>query len=203
MLHTIQSVSFKQNPGLAEKGPAGIPEVLLAALLVLLAASCAPDIYRARVEASAAVPLDPTEFSIVRGQEDIDPGSPDFRRYSAALAEELLRRGFAQAKSVEASHIFVYLRFGLVGEEVPHQGTELEHLFVLEVEAVDAFSLRAGRAPASLWKVTATAHGHLDHRHKVFKALLAASAPFFGMNGERDVRVHRGPVTGAFEFYGQ
>ncbi|WP_243360382.1 hypothetical protein [Fundidesulfovibrio terrae] len=175
----------------------------MASLLVLLVASCAPDVYRARVEASAAAPLDPTEFSIVRGQEDIDPGSLDFRRYSAALAEELLRRGFAQAKSVEASHIFVYLRFGLVGEEVPHQGAGLEHLFVLEVEAVDAFSLRAGRAPASLWKVTATAHGHLDHRHKVFKVLLAACAPFFGQNGERDVRVHRNPVTGAFGFFGQ
>jgi hypothetical protein len=203
----IQAFARKRNPELSGKVAPKIPQRLLAALFVLVAAvSCAPDVYRARVEASAATPLDPTEFSIVRGQRDMDPDSLDFRRYSQALAEELARRGFTPAKTPETSHVFVYLRFGLVGEEVPHHGAGLEHLFVLEVETVDAIALRAGRtgqAGASLWKVTATAHGHLDHRRKVFKVLLAASAPFFGMDGERDVRVHRDPVTGAYEFYGQ
>lgn len=176
--------------------------VSLVLCLGLLCASCAPDVYHARVDAASAQgSLDPTEFTILRGQKDIDPDSQDFRRYCAALAGELERHGFSQAKTVELSHVFVYLRFGLIGEEVPHQGTSLEHLFMLEIEAVDALEMRAGRGPASLWKVTATAHGHLDHRHKVFKVLLAASVPFFGKTESLNVRVHRDPVTGSYEFH--
>jgi hypothetical protein len=170
--------------------------------IVFLSVSCAPDVYHARVDAASAQgSLDPNEFTILRGQQDIDPDSQDFRRYSAALAVELEHLGFLKAKTGESSPVFVYLRFGLIGEEVPHQGTSLEHLFMLEIEARDAFELRAGRGPASLWKVTATAHGHLDHRHKIFKVLLAACAPFFGKNEARDVRVHRNPVTGSYEFH--
>lgn len=176
--------------------------VLLAVFLATLTASCAPDVYHARVDATAApASFEPTEFAILRGQRDIDPDSQDFRRYSAALAGELERLGFSSARTVDSSHVLVYLRFGLIGEEVPHQGTSLEHLFMLEVEAMDAIEMRAGRGPASLWKVTATAHGHLDHRHKVFKVLLAACVPFFGKTDTRDVRVHRDPVTGSYEFH--
>jgi hypothetical protein len=174
----------------------------LVIIIVFLSASCSPDVYHARVDAaSASGSFEPTEFTILRGQQDIDPDSQDFRRYSAAVAGELERLGFSRAKTVDSTHVFVYLRFGLIGEEVPHQGTSLEHLFMLEIEARDAFELRAGRGPASLWKVTATAHGHLDHRHKVFKVLLAACVPFFGKSDTRDVRVHRDPVTGSYEFY--
>jgi len=175
---------------------------LLAPLILLLSASCAPDVYRARVEAAVAPEsFEPTEFTILRGQQDIDPDSPDFRRYSAALTTELERLGFSRAKTMDSSHVFVYLRFGLIGEEVPHQGTSLEHLFMLEIEAVDAIGHRAGRGLVSLWKATATAHGHLDHRHKVFKVLLAACVPFLGKNDARDVRVLRDPVTGSYEFH--
>ena len=174
---------------------------MLMALLLLGMAACSPDVYRARVEASSSQELEPTEFTVLRGQEDIDPDGQDFRRYSTALAQELERRGFTRARTPELAHVYVYLRFGLVGEEAPHQGTSLEHLFVLEIEAVDAIARRAGRGQAGLWKVVATAHGHLDHRHKVFKVLLAGAAPYIGRQGEADIRVHRDPVTGAFEFY--
>jgi len=176
--------------------------ILLILCTGILSASCAPDVYHARVDSTSAPgSFEPTEFTILRGQQDIDPDSQDFRRYSAAVANELVRHGYSSAKSLDSSLVFVYLRFGLIGEEVPHQGTSLEHLFMLEIEAMDAIEMRAGRRPASLWKVTATAHGHLDHRHKVFKVLLAASAPFFGKTEARDVRVHRDPVTGGYEFF--
>ena len=66
---------------------------------------------------------------------------------------------------------------------------------------MDAIEQLAGRSPAGLWRVTATAHGHLDHRHKVFKVLLAACVPFLGKNDARDVRVLRDPVTGSYEFH--
>ena len=142
-----------------------------------------------------------TEFAIVPGQKDVDAASHAYRRHSQALAAELARLGFTQAKTPDSAHINVILRFGLVGEETPHQGMGLEHLFVLEIEAVDAIAARAGRATPTLWKVTASAHAHVDQRDVVFKSLLAVCAPMIGQQGETNLRVHRDPVTGTYEFH--
>lgn len=181
------------------------PAVLLPALLLIVSAfltACAPDVYRARVEASLGEDgFEPTAYRIERGQQDIDPSGHDFRRHAQALAAELDRRGFVQAAGPELAHITILLRFGLVGEKVPHLGRESDHLFVLDVEALDAIDLRMGRPRQTVWKITATAHGHLDQRHVVFKALLAAAAPYLGQSGAWDVRVHREPASGAFELF--
>jgi len=182
--------------------PAAILPALLLVLLALCAAGgCAPHVSLVRVEAQADPEIfEPTEFAILPGQKDEDTASHAYVLHSRALAAELVRLGFTQAKTRETAHIYVTLRFGLVGEEVPHQGMGLEHLFVLDIEAVDAIAARAGRAAPTLWKVTATAHGHLDQCETVFKSLLATSVPFIGKQGEADLRVHRDPAAGTYEF---
>lgn len=194
------------NPAHQSIYSAGFNATLLAALLftllaVILAGGCAPHISLVRVEARAVPEIfEPTEFAILPGQKDEDTTSHAYVLHSRALAAELVRLGFTQAKTRDTAHVYVTLRFGLVGEEVPHQGMGLDHLFVLDIEAVDAIAARAGRATPTLWKVTATAHGHLDQRETVFKSLLASSVPFIGKQGEADLRVHRDPAAGTYEF---
>jgi len=178
-----------------------LPALLFALLVAFAAGGCAPHVSLVRVEARADPEIfEPTEFAILPGQKDEDTTSHAYMLHSRALAAELVRQGFSQAKARDTAHVYVTLRFGLVGEEVPHQGMGLDHLFVLDIEAVDAIAARAGRATPTLWKVTATAHGHLDQRETVFKSLLAASAPFIGKQGEADLRVHRDPAAGTYEF---
>lgn len=182
-----------------------VTPLFLASIVFSLAAiSCAPDAYRVRVNASAAPDgFSPTVFAILPGQDDIDPSGHDFYRHSNALAQALEDRGFTRARTPDESHLDVSLRFGIVGEETPHQGAKLDHLFMLEIRAADAIGKDQDRTARELWKVTATAHGHLDHRHKVFKVLLAACAPYLGGDAAVSVRVHRDPVTGAYEFHPQ
>ncbi|MFP5222307.1 MAG: hypothetical protein ACLGSA_08465 [Acidobacteriota bacterium] len=178
-----------------------LPALLLALLAVFTAGGCAPHVSLVRVEAQANPETsEPTEFAILPGQKDEDTSGHAYVLHSRALAAELVRRGYTQARTRDTAHVSVTLRFGLVGEEVPHQGMGLEHLFVLDIEAVDALAARAGRPTPTLWKVTATAHGHLDQRETVFKTLLAASAPFIGQQGEANLQVHRDPVAGTYEF---
>lgn len=182
-------------------GTAILPTLLFALLAVFATGGCAPHVSLVRVEAQAdSERFEPTEFAILPGQKDEDTTSHAYVLHSRALAAELVRLGFTQAKTRDTAHVYVTLRFGLVGEEVPHQGMGLEHLFVLDIEAVDAIAARAERPTPTLWKVTATAHGHLDQRETVFKSLLAASAPFIGQQGEADLRVHRDPAAGTYEF---
>jgi len=178
-----------------------LPALLFALLAVFTAGGCAPHVSLVRVEAQADPEVfEPTEFAILPGQKDEDTTSHAYVLHSRALAAELVRLGFTQAKTRDTAHVYVTLRFGLVGEEVPHQGTGLDHLFVLDLEAVDAIAARAGRPTPTLWKVTATAHGHLDQRETVFKSLLATSVPFIGKKGQADLRVHRDPAAGTYEF---
>ncbi|MFZ5426777.1 MAG: hypothetical protein ACOZEN_07365 [Thermodesulfobacteriota bacterium] len=182
-----------------------VTPLFLAALVFSLAAfSCAPDTYRVRVNASADPDgHSPTVFTVVPGQDDIDPSGHDFYRHSNALAQALEGRGFTRARSRDESDVDVSLRFGIVGEETPHQGAKLDHLFMLEIRAADAIGKGQDRTARELWVATATAHGHLDNRHNVFKVLLAACAPYLGGDAAVTVRVHRNPVTGAFEFHPQ
>jgi len=177
--------------------------LFLAALFFLLAATaCSPDVYRTRVQSSVAPDgFTPADFIILPGQDDIDSSGHDFYRHSKALAEALERRGFTRVRSAGENQVTIYLRFGILGEEVPHQGARLEHLFMLEILAVDAASQAHGQGTRTLWKVAATAHGHLDHRNKVFKVLMAACEPYLGQDADLDVRVHRQPGTGAYEFF--
>ncbi len=177
---------------------------LLPVLLLLAAWGCAPDVYRTRVESSAdAEAFEPTLFTIAPSQRTESPGDFDFRRMARALADTLTAMGFQEAPDPSQAFVTVHLGFGLVGEEVPHQGAGFEHLFVLDLEAVDALAQRAGRGRKSIWKITATAHGHLDHWHKVYKVLLATAAPFIGKNSAQSVTVQRDPVTGAYEMKGR
>lgn len=171
-------------------------------LIVMLLAiwGCAPDTYRARVEATVdAEAFEPTMFSIAPSRQTQVPDAFDFRRMARALAETLTVLGFQEAPDPSQAHILINLGFGLVGEEVPHQGAGFEHLFVLNLEAVDAIAERAGRARKTVWQVTTTAHGHLDHWHKTYKVLLATATPFIGKSAAKDVRVLRDSVTGAYE----
>jgi len=201
MRHTTTKNPTQQSTYSTGSRAVTLPALLLALLAVFATGGCAPHVSLVRVEAQADPErFEPTEFAILPGQKDEDTTSHAYVLHSRALAAELLRLGFTQAKAREAAHVYVTLRFGLVGEEVPHQGMGLDHLFVLDIEAVDAIAARAGRPTPTLWKVTATAHGHLDQRETVFKSLLAASAPFIGQQGEADLRVHRDPAAGTYEF---
>ena len=176
----------------------------LLAVLLLAAWGCAPDTYRTRVEASAdAETFEPSAFFIVASERSGTPGDIDFRRMTRPLAETLTAQGFEQAKDITQAHVLIHLGFGMAGEEVPHQGAAFDHLFILDLEAVDALAERAGRGRKTLWKVTATAHGHLDHWHKVFKVLLATAAPFIGKTADREVHVLRDGVTGAYRMQGR
>jgi hypothetical protein len=190
----------QSRPG-AQSGLRGLLPILALMLLATLAGGCAPHVSLVRVESAADHELfEPTEFTVVSGLKDMDTTSHAYRRYAQALAAELVRLGFTQAKTPETAHVNVILRFGLVGEKPPHQGRELEHLFVLDIEAVDAIAARAGRPTPTLWKVTATAHGRQEAIDTVYKSLLAASVPMIGKSGQDDLRVHRNPATGTYEF---
>ncbi|GFK93467.1 hypothetical protein NNJEOMEG_01300 [Fundidesulfovibrio magnetotacticus] len=171
----------------------------LLAVLPLLAA-CAAPATRARVEASAGPDaLEPAHFFLRHGHVDADPAAHENHRQRVALAKALEAHGLTRAASPEQCDVIVSLRFGLVAEETPHQGAALEHLFVLDLRAMDALAERAGRPARQLWRVTASAHAHVDQREAVFRALLAAAAPRMGSNGEWDLVVRRTPVTGEFD----
>jgi len=175
-----------------------IPLLPAALLAFALLAGCAPHATRVRLEAVAGeVPLAPATYAIRHGQPDAPPSAHENHRQRRALARALDALGFSEAAAPDGCDVLVWLHFGMVGEETPHQGANLEHLFVLDLRAVDAADLRAGRPERRLWRATASAHAHLDQREQVFQALLSAMTPRLGQTGEWDLLVLRHPVTGA------
>lgn len=175
-----------------------IPRLPAALLALTLLAGCAPHATRVRLDAVAGeAPLAPATYAIRHGQPDAPPSAHENHRQRRALARALDSHGFTEAADPDGCDVIVRLHFGLVGEETPHQGAALEHLFVLDLRAVDAADLRAGRPERQLWRARASAHAHLDQREQVFRALLAAMTPRLGQTGEWDLLVLRDPVTGA------
>ena len=96
---------------------------LLAALLAwALFAGCAPHATRVRLEAVAGeAPLAPATYAIRHGQPDAPPSAHENHRQRRALARALDSLGFSEA-APDGCDVLVWLHFGLVGEETPHQG---------------------------------------------------------------------------------